>query len=266
MSSIGQRSFRRGTAWALPLHDMEIKRVKRLAAEVRPNIVELENVTKVYATGAKTDVSAVTDLSLAIPAKSATLIKGPSGSGKTTLLSVIGCMVRPTSGRIRVAGQEVTRLPEDLLAGLRRRRFGFVFQNHHLIRGASALDNVMLPALPCPEVNGDLRQNAEDLLARFRLGDRTQVRVERLSGGEQQRVAIARALINDPSVFIADEPTAHLDSHTAQTFLEAVQELAAEGKTIIVTSHDPVLCESDFFSRVLELRDGRLGGRCHRWC
>ena len=266
MSSIGQRSFRRGFVWALPRRDMEVDRVKRPIAEVRPAIIELEKVTKVFATGAKTGVSAVSDLSLTIPARSATLIRGPSGSGKTTLLSVIGCMVRPTSGRIRVAGREVTRLSEDLLAGLRRQRFGFVFQNHHLIRGASALDNVMLPALPCPEVNGDLRDNAKRLLDRFRLQGRAQVRVERLSGGEQQRVAIARALINDPSVFIADEPTAHLDSRTAQTFLEAVQELAAEDKTIIVASHDPVLCESGFFSQVLELSDGRLVGGLSRCC
>ena len=264
MSSVGQRSFREGPVWTLPRRNMKVDRVERLVADVRPAIVELENVTKVFATGAKTGVSAVNDLSLSVPARSATLITGPSGSGKTTLLSVIGCMVRPTSGRIRVAGREVTRLPEDLLAVLRRQRFGFVFQNHHLIRGASALDNVMLPALPCPEVNGDLRDNAEDLLDRFHLKDRAQVRVERLSGGEQQRVAIARALINDPSVFIADEPTAHLDSRTAESFLEAIQELAAEGRTIIVASHDPVLCESDIFSQELELRDGRLVGRFNR--
>ncbi len=167
MASIGQSSFRArrlGTLLRYPVDvGAKVDTPPHPAAEVRPAIVELENVTKVFATGAKTGVSAVTDMSLTIPARNATLIRGPSGSGKTTLLSVIGCMVRPTSGRIRVEGREVTRLPEDLLAGLRRQRFGFVFQNHHLIRGASALDNVMLPALPCPEVNGDLRDNAEDL-------------------------------------------------------------------------------------------------------
>ena len=266
MSSIGMRSCWREPHYTAPCRDSMTDRNKHLAMAARPAIVELEDVTKVFATGGRTGVSAVTDICLSIPAGRPTLITGSSGSGKTTLLSVIGCMARPTSGRIRVEGREVTRMPEELLARLRREHFGFVFQTHNLIRGASALANVMLPALPRPEVNGDLRLNAMDLLARFRLGERAQVRVERLSGGEQQRVAIARALINDPLVFIADEPTAHLDSRTAQSFLDVFQELAAERKTIIVASHDPVLCESNFFAQVLELRDGRLSARGLRCC
>jgi putative ABC transport system ATP-binding protein len=259
-------SYRRGPDYVAPCRDSKKDRKRHLAIAAPPAIVELEGVTKVFAAGGRTGVAAITDICLSIPAGRPTLITGPSGSGKTTLLSVIACMARPTSGRIRVEGREVTRMPEELLARLRRERFGFAFQAHHLIRGASALANVMLPALPRPEVNGDLKLNAMNLLARFRLGERARVRVERLSGGEQQRVAIARALINDPLVFIADEPTAHLDSRTAQSFLDVIRELAAEGKTIIVASHDPVLCESDFFARVLELRDGRLSARDSRCC
>ena len=266
MSSMGMRSWRREADRVAPCRDSQTDEKRHLAIAARPAIVELEDVTKVFAAGGRRGVAAITDICLSIPPGRPTLITGPSGSGKTTLLSVIACMARPTSGRIRLAGREVTRMPEELLARLRRERFGFVFQAHHLFRGTSALTNVMLPALPRPEVNGDLKANALDLLARFRLGDKAQVRVERLSGGEQQRVAIARALINDPLVFIADEPTAHLDSRTAQSFLDVIRELEAEGKAIIVASHDPVLCGSGFFARLLELREGRLIERGSRCC
>ncbi len=157
-------------------------------------------------------------------------------------------MIRPTAGRVRVAGRETTRLPEDRLAALRRRQFGFVFQSHQLIRGASALDNVIVPALPRAEVNGNLRPLGRRLLARFGLAERAGERVERLSGGEQQRVAIARALVNDPAVVLADEPTAHLDRATGGAFLDLVSELQEQGRTVLVASHDPLLSESGCFA------------------
>ena len=231
---------------------------RRAATAARPAMIELENVTKVFEAGGRSGRTAVAGLSLEIAADSAALIEGPSGSGKTTLLSLIGCMVRPTAGRIRVADREVSRLPEELLAGMRRRQFGFVFQSHHLLRGVSALDNVMLPALPRASAGAGLRQRARDLLARFGLADRAGERVERLSGGERQRVAIARALVNDPPVLIADEPTAHLDPATAGGFLDLLAGPREESRTVIVTSHDPVLRESGCFDRRLELRGGRL--------
>jgi putative ABC transport system ATP-binding protein len=229
-----------------------------VASAPRPALIELSDVSKVFSTDIAREGPAVSCPSLTIPARSATLVEGPSGSGKTTLLGLIGCMVRPTTGRIRVDGRDVTRLPEDHLSALRRRCFGFVFQSHHLVRGASALENVMLPALPCPEVDGDLRPRATALLERFALDDRATVRAERLSGGEQQRVAIARALINDPPVVLADEPTAHLDSGTARSFLDVVADLLDRGKTVIVASHDPVLCDSGLFSGIVRIRDGRV--------
>jgi putative ABC transport system ATP-binding protein len=150
-------------------------------------------------------------------------------------------------------------MPEEQLAGLRRRCFGFVFQNHHLIRGASALTNVMLPALPAAEFDGNLPRLAGALLTRLGLAARAGERAGRLSGGEQQRVAIARALIYDPPVLLADEPTAHLDAETAGAFLELLAELRREGRTLVVASHDPLLCDAlGIFSRRFELRAGRL--------
>jgi len=224
-------------------------------------LVELRGVTKTFAdraAGRRAGPSALSDVSLQLAERTAILVEGPSGSGKTTLLSLIGCMARPTAGRILVAGRDVTRLGEDRLAELRRRTFGFVFQSHHLIRGLTALDNVMVPALPCPEVDGDLRHRAYALLDRFRLGDRARTPVERLSGGEQQRVAIARALVNDPPIVLADEPTAHLDSFSARSVLDLVTDLLGRGKTVIVASHDPVLCRSGVFSHALRMEGGVL--------
>ena len=174
--------------------------------------VELRGVSKVFTAEGSPGFAALSGIDLALPPGSANLVEGPSGSGKTTLLGLIACLVRPTAGRIRIGGREATRLPEEQLAALRRRQFGFVFQSDHLIRGASALDNVIVPALPGPGGDAqpgssgssrwpdDPRRRGRELLARLGLERRADERVERLSGGERQRVAIARALINDPPV------------------------------------------------------------------
>jgi putative ABC transport system ATP-binding protein len=230
----------------------------RADPEPRPDLVEAHRVSKRFASPGRAGVAAVDDVTIRIPERSITLIQGPSGSGKTTLLAVIGCMLRPTAGRVTVAGRDITRLSEDLLADVRRRHFGFVFQSRHLIQRATALENVMVPGLPCPEFNGDLRLRARSLLARLGLEAKAHRRVQSLSGGEQQRVAIARALVNDPEVLIADEPTAHLDSSSGSTFIHLAFELLARGKSVIVASHDPAICSIDSYTRVFELRDGHL--------
>lgn len=203
------------------------------------------------------EVAAVSGVTLRLSLGSAYLLQGASGSGKTTLLSLIGCMARPSEGRIRVAGRDVTRLPEDDLAELRRRVFGFVFQRHHLIPRLSALKNVMLPTLPRTDADG-FAHRARVLLTRFGLGDRLHTPVRRLSGGEQQRVAIARALVNEPLVVVADEPTAHLDSRAALEFLDFMAELKGRGTLVIVASHDPVVCGAGCFDEVFDMQDGRL--------
>jgi putative ABC transport system ATP-binding protein len=142
---------------------------------------------------------------------------------------------------------------------MRRNHFGFVFQNRHLIRRATALENVMVPGLPCRGFNGDLRHRARSLLETMGLESKADRRVEHLSGGEQQRVALARALINDPQVIIADEPTAHLDAVSARSFTRLTFNFLSQGKSVIVASHDPALCRSEYFTQVVDLRNGRLG-------
>ncbi len=242
--------------------------VPRVPADPAPAAVALAAVGRTFAARRGPRLAALDNVTLAVDAGSAILIRGRSGSGKTTLLKVAGCMLRPTSGRVLVEGCDVSHLAEDSLADLRRSRFGFVFQACHLLGWSSALANVMLPALPERSENGSLRRRAAELLERFELGRRLHERVDRLSGGEQQRVAIARALINDPTVVIADEPTAHLDEETAMLFLDLVAELTMEGRTVLVASHDPNLLALEDggnlvaapWDRVLELAGGRLQG------
>jgi putative ABC transport system ATP-binding protein len=223
-------------------------------------MIELQHVTKTYNSGRSREFAALRDVSVAVVPRQITVFRGPSGSGKTTLLSLIGCMARPTSGRIWVMGREVTSLPEKFLAGVRRKTFGVVFQNYHLMRGIAVLENVMLPAYPDGPDRRRLKSRAMDLLARLRVESKAGERVENLSGGEQQRTAIARALINDPAVLIADEPTAHLDSELSGEFMEIVRDLNGDGKTLLLASHDPLVAESPIVHRVIAMRDGRIAG------
>lgn len=221
-------------------------------------MIELDNIAKVFNAGRPNEFTAVRDVSLSIDGLRTTILKGPSGSGKTTLLSIIGCMARPTSGRLKLNDREITSLPERFLAEIRRRTFGFIFQRFNLIRGITALENIMLPAYPSGEKASALRDRALGLLDLLEISAKAKSRVEWLSGGEIQRVAIARALINGPEIIIADEPTAHLDTNLSYEFMNIMKRLKNEGKTIIMASHDPIVFESDAVDRLIEMRDGKV--------
>ena len=186
------------------------------------------------------------------------MLKGPSGSGKTTLLSLLGCMARPTSGRIMLLDREITSLPERFLTEIRRKTFGFIFQQFNLVKGISVLENVMLPAYPLGERFSALKQRAEACWSCSTWRHKATAKVEWLSGGEAQRTAIARALVNNPAVIIADEPTAHLDTKLSGEFMDIVADFKAEGKTILIASHDPIVHESPVVDRVVEMRDGKV--------
>ncbi len=221
-------------------------------------MIELDDIHKAFNQGQPNEYWALSGIDLTLAAHEVTVFSGPSGSGKTTLLTLLGCLARPTRGRVRLRDEDVSGLPERFLTEIRRRTFGFVFQQFNLVRGLSALDNVMLPAYPLGLPYGQLREKAENQLASLDLGHRRDARVEWLSGGEQQRVAIARALINDPEVIIADEPTANLDTALSRQFLDILTRLIDEGRTVLLTSHDPLVVESSVVDRVVRLRDGRL--------
>ena len=221
-------------------------------------MLELANIRKVFNQGQHNEYWALKGIDLEIPPARVSVLKGPSGSGKTTLLTILGCLARPTEGRVRLKGEDISGLPERFLTEIRRSTFGFIFQQFNLVRGLSAIENIILPGYPGGTPRAQLLARAEVLLADLQLAHRRDAKVEWLSGGEQQRVAICRALINDPQILVADEPTANLDSKLSAEFLAILRRLAEAGRTVILTSHDPLVVESEVVDRVYSLRDGQL--------
>lgn len=219
-------------------------------------MIELVDVHKTFNPGRENEYQAIRGVSLAIEAGKVTALRGPSGSGKTTLLGLLGGLTRPTRGRVRLDGRDVSALSERFLTLLRRDTFGFVFQQFQLIRDLSVLDNVMLPAQPTGRPHGEIRRRALALLEDLGLAHRAGTPSQWLSGGEAQRAAIARALINDPRVILADEPTSHLDSELSRQILAILGRLREEGRTLILSSHDPLVFEVGLVDRVVTVKDG----------
>lgn len=184
-------------------------------------------------------------------------VTGASGAGKTTLLQILGTLSKPSSGTLKIEGNDVLGLKDDALAAFRGKRIGFVFQAHHLLPEFTAVENVMIPALIAGRGRREAREKAQGLLGILGLADREEHKPSELSGGEQQRVAIARALINDPAVLFADEPTGNLDSVTKQDIHKLFFDLRERtGQTIIIVTHDPELAA--LCDRTLNMKDGRF--------
>ena len=221
-------------------------------------MIQLSDITKTFNAGKPNEFQALKEINLEVALNEVSVFIGPSGSGKTTLLSILGCMSRPTSGRIWLNGREITGLPERFGAEIRRETFGFIFQNYNLIKGITVLENTMLPAYPTGIPYRVIRQRAVALLEKLGIESKAREPVEHLSGGEQQRAAIARALVNGPPIVIADEPTAHLDSALARRLLDIFAGFKKEGKTILIACHDPLVFESPVVDRVVSMRDGRI--------
>ena len=222
-------------------------------------LVELDDVTKRYPSPTGEDGPPVLrGISLAVAEGEALAVVGPSGSGKSTLLNIIGTLDRPTAGRVRLAGEDLSAMDEEALAEIRTRRIGFVFQLHHLLPQCTALENVLVPALADQAaVPEEVAARSRALLERVGLADRMGYRPGHLSGGERQRVAVARALINRPALLLADEPTGSLDREASGTLADLLLELnREEGVTLIVVTHAAALAER--MGRRLELRDGTL--------
>ena len=227
----------------------------------RQVVIKTEKVSKVFNPGMADEVKAVADVTMEINRGEVTVLKGPSGSGKTTLLSLLGCMSRPTVGSIRINDKDVAKLPERFLANIRRTTFGFIFQQFNLIKGISVIENVMLPLYPLDIGVYEIKARAESILDDLNILEKKNVKIQKLSGGEQQRVAIAMALINQPQIILADEPTAHLDTKLSEELLDILQGMNGEGKVVIIATHDPLVYERSFINRIIEMRDGMVQGR-----
>ena len=218
-------------------------------------LIETVNLTKIYRMGGQ-PLAALRDVSVSIAPGEFVAVMGPSGSGKSTFMNLLGCLDSPTSGEYRLAGSDVARLDRDVLAHVRNRYIGFVFQHFNLLPRVSALENVELPLLYAGRAAGARRSEALKRLTEVGLAGRAHNPPSQLSGGQQQRVAIARALVNDPVLILADEPTGALDTRTSIEVMDLFQRFNAHGITVVVVTHEPDIAA--FAGRIIGFRDGRL--------
>jgi putative ABC transport system ATP-binding protein len=218
-------------------------------------LFQTRSLCKYYRVGSRAEVRALDDVSLEIERGSLTVVMGPSGSGKTTLLALLGALERPTRGEVFFEGENPGDCSGMELARVRR-RLGFVFQDFALIPNLSAEENITYPLIPRGVAPAERRRRARELLTRFGMEDKLTTPARALSGGEQQRIALARALAGQPEVILADEPTSNLGPQMSQVLLAILRELHTEGKTVIVSSHDPAV--TNLATCLHELEGGKL--------
>jgi putative ABC transport system ATP-binding protein len=218
-------------------------------------LISVEDITRTYVVGGET-VHALRGVRFAISRGEWVAIVGQSGSGKSTLMNVLGCLDTPSSGRYMLNGQDVSRMGDDQLAGVRNREIGFIFQTFQLLPRETALANVELPLIYRGLKPKDRRERARAALDKVGLSHRTHHRPNELSGGQRQRVAIARALVAEPSLLLADEPTGNLDSATGEEIIRLFEELHRAGHTLVLVTHEPKLAAR--CPRAVRLSDGRV--------
>ncbi len=218
-------------------------------------MIHVENISRTYDMHGA-EVRALDGVSLHVDPGEFIAITGPSGSGKSTLLNVLGCLDRPDAGSYVLDGQEVSRLDDEAISTVRNRKIGFIFQSFHLLPRLTVLENVMLPLRFTREPKPHVTARAKELLTRVGLADRMDHRPTQLSGGQMQRAAIARSLILSPALLLADEPTGNLDSKSAADVLNLLDELHAQGQTIVLVTHDNDIAAHA--PRHVRLRDGKV--------
>lgn len=220
------------------------------------SIIRTEKVDKIYYLGRPEEVRALNQIEIEILKNRFALIRGPSGSGKTTLLNLISTIDRPTNGRVLLYGEDISKYSDVQLSRIRQKKIGLIFQNFNLLPRLPAWENVAFPLIPLGIMENERRKRSMEILVQLKLEKRIDHPPENMSGGEQQRVAIARALINDPEIVIADEPTSNIDAESIKILLDILMDLKRKGKTIIVSSHDPIFL--DYGETIFFLKDGYL--------
>ena len=215
----------------------------------------VRDVTREYAMDGEV-VRALRGISLDVPEGDYLAVMGASGSGKSTLLNLLGCLDRPTAGKIFLGTDDVSQLSDDDLSAIRASRIGFIFQSYNLIPQLTVLENIEVPLYYQKRLTARDRASSRELADMVGLGDRLKHRPTQLSGGQQQRVAIARSLVNNPFFILADEPTGNLDSATSEEILDLLQKLNNDGKTIIIVTHEPEVGKRT--KRIIRLRDGMI--------
>src|SRR3990167_4145816 len=221
-------------------------------------MIELKNITKIYEVNKNNIVTALDNINLEIREGELVVLKGASGSGKSTILSLIAALSKPTSGEIVVETSRVSKLSDNFASDFRRDNIGFVFQKYNLIPALSVKENIILPLVPLNLHVKEIEEKLIRVLKMFHIEHKENQLVKNLSGGEQHRVAIARANVNNPKIILADEPTANLDEKLTLSFIEILKELKAEGKTIVVATHDPLFFNLEIVDRVVEIHQGVL--------
>ncbi len=218
-------------------------------------IIRLDKISKLYQVGTEV-VRALQEVSVEIKKNEFVAMMGPSGSGKSTLMNMLGCLDTPTSGHYFLNGHDVSKRTDNDLADIRNREIGFIFQTFNLLPRSTALENVMLPLIYAGVSKQERIRQATKALESVQLADRMYHRPNELSGGQRQRVAVARALVNKPSIILADEPTGNLDSKTSVEIIGLLEEIHAQGNTVVLVTHEEDIAEHAH--RIIRLRDGKI--------
>ncbi|MDX1808785.1 MAG: ABC transporter ATP-binding protein [Sulfurospirillaceae bacterium] len=221
-------------------------------------MIEFKDVTKTFILENKDEITALKNINLHIKKGEIVLLEGPSGSGKSTILSLIAALSKPTSGEVLVNQKRISKLSDNFTSMFRRENIGFIFQKFNLIPTLSAKENVIVPLIPSNPDTKSLDENLNELFKKFSILPKMNILAKNLSGGEQQRVAIARALVNNPSIIIADEPTANLDKKLSIEFIDILRKLKDGKNTIIIASHDPLFFDLDLIDKTINIKNAEI--------
>ena len=221
-------------------------------------MIKITKLNKIFNENTKKEFHALKDINIEIKTSSCVILKGVSGSGKSTLLSIIGTLLKPTSGDIKIDDESIAKLPDLHASNFRAKKLGFIFQSYNLFNELNVKDNVSIPLIPLGYSQKRIDDMSKTALTLANIEHKKDELIYNLSGGEKQRCAIARALVNNPDIILCDEPTANLDHDNSMKFIESLREFKKLNKTIIVATHDPIFEDLDFVDEIINIKNGMI--------